>query len=331
MSQPPQNGWGQPPSEDPYGQSSANGGYDAAGQSQPEYGQSYGSQSPADGSYGQDGAYGPASPGGGYGQDASFAPSFGDTGGQAFAPQGAAPKKSNKLPIILCAGCALLVVLLVVVGGGIFLFTRGDGEPTGGGDPTATETTDEPTAEPTDEPTEDPTDEPTEDPTDEPTEDPTEKTTAAPAAGDGDGSKDKPYATGQMFTLEDGEGGTLDVTVGAVNWDGTAAVMEANQFNEEPGADETYIVVPVTMTYHGDGTAEPFLAVTIDYVSGGNTYSDEGTVTEKSAYDVGTLHDGGTAEFEIGIIVPKDKVKDGLLTADVLFNFDAQPVWVAAG
>lgn len=315
MSQPPQNGWGQPPSEDPYGQSSANGGYDAAGQSQPGYdqsfgnqsspngyGQSFGNQGAPEGGYGQAGGYdqaggyGQASPGGQDGQGGSFAPSFGDTGNQAFGPQGAAPKKSNKLPIILCAGCALLALLLIVVGGGIFLFARGGGETTGGGG-----------GEPTT----------------------TEEPAAAPA---GDGSEENPYATGQMFTMDDGEGGTLDLTVGAVNWDGTEAVMDANEFNTEPGDDQTYILIPVTMTYHGDGTVEPFLAVIIDYVSdAGTTYSDEGTITPKSAFSMESLSDGDTAEYEVGIIVPKDEIESGVLTADVLFNFDSEPVWVTAG
>ena len=75
MSQPPQSGWGQSPSGDPYGQSSPNGGYGPQG---------YG-QDPQQG-YGQQPGYGQASPNAGYGQDPSFAPGFGDTGGQGTAP-----------------------------------------------------------------------------------------------------------------------------------------------------------------------------------------------------------------------------------------------------
>lgn len=324
MSQPPQNGWGSPQSGDPYGQNSPNGGY---GQGQPsqDYGQGH-DQGYGQPDYGQDQGYGQPSPNGGYGQDAAFAPSFGEAGGQGYAPQGAVPKKSNKVPILICAGCAVLALLLIIVGGGIFLFTRDSDEPRSGGETTATETedsTDEPTAEPTDEPTAEPTEEQTEEPTEEPTEAP---------AGEGEGTKDDPYAVGEMFTLDDGEGGTLDVTIGAINWDATDAMMEANQFNTEPGEGETFIIIPVEMTYHGDDTAEPFLSLMVDYVTnGGNTFSDEGSVTPNSAFDVGTLHDGGSGAWDIGIIIPEDQVKDGALQVDVLFNFTGEPVWVVAG
>ncbi|WP_422115914.1 hypothetical protein [Brachybacterium sp. UNK5269] len=296
MSQPPQNGWGQPSPADPYGQSLPEGGY------------------------GQQGNGGQASPNGGYGQDSSFAPSFGNGGAQAYAPQGAAPKKSSKLPLIICAGCALLALLLIIVGAGIFLFAQGGGEPTGG-ETTQVETTTEEAS------TEEVTSE--EATTEEVTSE--EASTEETPAGDGQGTKDNPYPSGQMFTLEDGEGGTYDVTIGAVDWAATDKVMEANEFNTEPAEGETYILIPVDLTYHGSGEAEPFFAVTVEYVTnGGNTFSDQGTVTPNSAFDVGTLHDGGSGSWEIGILVPEDQVQDGVLKVDVLFNFDSEPVWVAA-
>lgn len=323
MSQPPQNGWGQPQSGDPHGQPSPDGGYGQQGYGQDQQGYGQGQQG-----YGQaspNGGYGQASPNGGYGQDSGFAPSFGNDGAQAFAPQGATPKKSNKLPLIICAGCAVLALLLVIVAGGIFLFSRAGGEPTGGETTQVETTAEEPTEEATTE--EATTEEVT---TEEATTE--EATTEAAPAGDGQGAKDSPYATGQMFTLEDGEGGTFDVTIGAVDWDATDKVMEANQFNTEPAEGETYILIPVDLTYHGDGTAEPFLTVSVAYVSnGGNTFSDAGTVTPNSSFNVGTLHDGGSGSWEIGVIVPEDQVNDGVLQVSVPFNFGGESVWVAAG
>ena len=43
-----------------------------------------------------------------------------------------------------------------------------------------------------------------------------------------------------------------------------------------------------------------------------------------------TLHDGGTAEWELGIIVPKDQVKTGLFTVSALLDFTGDAVWVKA-
>jgi hypothetical protein len=345
MSQPPQSPWGQPPSDDQNGQPSANSGYgqDPQGYGQQGYGQDafgqqggYGQQNDfgQQNDYGQGspgGAYGQPSPNAGYGQDPqgqgqspSFAPAFGADGQQNFAQQGEPPKKSAKVPLLVCAGCAVLALLVIIVGTGIFLFTRDGGEPSG--DPTtAVEETE--TEGPTDEgPTADgpATDETT-------TEEVTEEETTEAGGGDGKGTKDAPYALGDTFTLDDGTEGSLDVSLGEVNWAATDAVMEANQFNEEPGEGETYILVPVTMTYHGDETAEPGFSVSVDYVSeSGNTFSDEGTITPNSWIDVGTLHDGGTAEWEVGIIIPEDQAKTGSFEVSALFDFSGEAVWVMA-
>lgn len=316
MSQPPQDGWGQPPSGDPYGQPSPNGGFGQQGYGQQGYGQD------------QQG-YGQPSPNSGFGQGPASAPNFGDNAGQGFGAQGATPKKSNKVPIIICAGCAVLALLLILVGGGIFLFTRGDGGPTSGGETSTQEPSEKPSASPSEQPSDEPSESPSESPSETPSEQPSVEPSEAPAGG-GEGTKDSPYTTGQKFTLEDSEGGTLDVTIGELNWDATDAVMETNEFNTKPEEGQTYILVPVELTYHGAGTAEPIMALTIDYVSdSGNTFSDEGTVSPHSAFDVGTLHDGGTGNWDIGIIIPNDQVKKGALTVEVLFDFDSEPVWVA--
>lgn len=160
MSQPPQDQWGQqsgePYGQDPnqnpdqnqnpdpnrgqdpnagWGQPSPNAGY---GQDQPGYGQpspnaGYGQDQPG---YGQDqyGNYGQASPNAGYGQPSAndYGAGFGPDGQPAGDIQQGGKKPGSKLPLLICAGCAVLALLLGLVGGGIFLFTRDGGEPTGG-------------------------------------------------------------------------------------------------------------------------------------------------------------------------------------------------------
>ena len=320
MSQPPQSGWGQSPSGDPYGQSSPNGGYGPQG---------YG-QDPQQG-YGQQPGYGQASPNAGYGQDPSFAPGFGDTGGQGTAPQGGVPKKSNTLPIILCAGCAVMVLVLLAVGGGLYFLVRDGDEPTGGGGTTATaEQTDEPTDDPADEPSDGAAEEPTDEPSDDGAEEPSDDAAEEPAA-DGGGTKDSPYALGETFTIEDADGGTLDVTLGEVDWDATDAVMEANEFNTEPEDGETYILVPIEVTYHGDDSFEPGFSLSVEYVSDkGNSYSAAGAITPDSWIDVGTVYDGGTAAWSDGILIPQDQVDSGSFTVQALLDFTGDKVWVSA-
>ena len=330
MSQPPQSPWWQPPSADQYGQQ----GYgQQGGVGHPSPGAPYGQPTPSS-AYGQSSGnpgHGQSSANSGYGQDPqgfgqqpSFAPAYGTDGQQTFAQQSEPPKKSAKAPLLVCAGCAVLALLVIIAGTGIFLLTRDSGEPTDDRTTTAVET---PAEESTGEET--PSEETTSAET--PSEEATSEDESTEAAGGGEGTKDAPYAIGETFTIDDGTAGTLDVTIGEVNWDATDSVMKANEFNEEPGEDETYILVPVTMTYHGDETAEPGFAITVDYVAEtGNSFRDEGAVTSKSWIDVNTLHDGGTAEWELGIIVPKDQVKTGLFTVSALLDFTGDAVWVKA-
>ncbi|MGO1390798.1 MAG: hypothetical protein ACTHUZ_11805, partial [Brachybacterium alimentarium] len=153
---------------------------------------------------------------------------------------------------------------------------------------------------------------------------------SADAAADGKGAKDSPYATGETFTIDDGDGGTLDVTLGEVDWDATSTVMDTNQFNTEPADDETYVLVPLEVTYHGDSEAEAYMSVTVEYLSNsGESFTDQGTVTPHNSIDVDTLTDGDTGKWDMGLIVPKDQIDDGMFSVQALLDFEAEPVWVA--
>lgn len=236
-----------------------------------------------------------------YGQGPSSAPSFGGEGGQGFAPQGGAPKKSKTLPIILCAGCAVLVLLLVLVGGGIFLLTRDGGGSTGGGATTTHAGSDEGGAD------------------------------EGGSSGEGDGSEDSPYALGEQFTLGEGSEETLDVSIGEVDWDATEAVMGESDSNTEPGDGETYILVPVTATYHGSDEAMPGFVLSVDYVtSSGDSYTDENSIVPDDWVSLPPMQDGDSAEWNIGMIVPEDQIQDGSFAVTPLMDFTADPIWVSA-
>ena len=334
MSQPPQGGWG--PQDNSAGQDGYGQGY---GQASPNsYGQGY------DQSYGQPSAdaYGQGSANSYGGYDASFGQ--GDMSGEQ-------PKKggAGKIALFVCIGCAVLALIAGLIGGGIFLFTRGgddggqtqgqeqgkdDGGDTGGdegGDTGGDEGGDGGSDQGGDTGGDKGGD--------------TGATggdkggdTGGDKGGDkggdtgatGGGTRDNPLALGETFTLNDGEGGTIDVQLGEVNWDATQAMMEANQFNDQPGEGERYILVPVTVTYHGDGSLSPAFGVHVEYVSsGGNSFSPGG-VTPNSALEVGELYDGGNATYDLAYIVPDDAVQDGLFKAEVLLSFEDDPVWIAA-
>ena len=316
MSQPPQNGWGQPSGNDPYGQQ---GAYD------PQSG--YGQQSGSDqqNSFGQQGGYGQQPGGsaadGSFGQSPSFAPSFGD-GQTAAAP---APQKSGgggRIAIFVCAGCAVLALLLVVVGGGIFWFSgRGDdeaAETTSAEETSAEETTQEETAEdPVTE--EEPT---TEEATSE--EATTEEATSAASSGG-------QYAIGETFTIGS-DGTTVDVTVGEVNWDATEAVLAVPYMeNPEPAAGNRYITVPLTLTYHGAEETIGGLLVLPTYVTGGGAEIQTATAIapDYEGY-IATVNDGDTVSFEVVFEIPDADANSGQFTFVTFADFLAEPATVSA-
>lgn len=349
MSQPPQNPWGQPPSDDGLGgqdpagqqgswqqdpaagqgdfaqqpgQYGAPGQYDAAGQ----YGQAGGYGQPSANGYGQPSANGAGQPSFGQGTPA---PGFGDPQNPSFtpafggAPQGGEPpKKGNggKIALFVCIGCAVLAVLLVLVGGGIFLFSNSGGDdPT---DPPSTSTSEPETTDPTTEPE-------TTDPTRE------ETTTEAPttqAAGDGKGSPDQPYAIGDTFTLDDGAGGTVDISFGEVNWDNTQAVLDSYSGNEKPAEGSVYVTVPVTVTYHGDSSIIGGLAMYPTFVdSDGNELASSSALGPNSDGYIQELKDGDSGTFDQVFEVPKDKTGSGMVAVMSFADFSADPVYVKLG
>ncbi|GAA1730837.1 hypothetical protein [Brachybacterium phenoliresistens] len=193
-------------------------------------------------------------------------------------PTGAAP---NRTWIWIVSGCCvlLLIAALVLGIGGILLYRASQ---SGGGEPTMTTGTggSEPRS-------------PEESPAEESSAaDPSaEETSAAPPVG---GAVELPT-----------EQGTLTMTFGAVDWDATSEVAEANSHNEPAAEGHVFITVPVTVSYAGSGAVDPFFAASIVFVGAdGLEYALADPVVEKDFVLLGEVPDGGTAEGTLVFEVP---------------------------
>lgn len=310
---------GQPPAA-PYEQygSPASSGQGASD----VYGQGYGQPSPN--GYGPSASgYGQSSPNG-YGQAPagdgfSGAPQYAGPGGsQPIQP---VPTKKTRWPLWTCLGCGVLVLLLLILIGGCALLNRAsDDESTTPPDPVTTSAvTDEPSS---DAPT---TDAPT---SDAPTSD---APTSAAAQGDA-GTADNPFPVGGgPATLTTSTDGTLDVTLGEVNWDAWSDLQKANQFNEAPGDGEVYVTVPVTVVYHGSGEVSPWIETTISLSApNGQVYSTSSVVTGQDSFSVNDLTDGGTATFTEAFLIPADQAKQGTFIVEPLLSFSGEKFYFAA-
>lgn len=199
-------------------------------------------------------------------------------------PTGTGP---NRTWIWIVSGCCvLLLIAAVVLGiGGIFFFrasqSGGGGDPTmttgtGGGEPTSEEetTAEEPTTEGSSAAA------------------PTAEETSAAAPADG---------AVELAT----EQGTITLAFGAVDWDATSEVAEANSNNEPAPEGQVYITVPVTVSYAGSGSVDPYLVTDIVFIGAdGVEYDQADPVVEKDFVLLGEVPDGGTAEGNLVFQVP---------------------------
>lgn len=336
MSQPPQfpsDGsspqWGSAPEPDGYGQQSASsyGQSNADGQSN-AYGQSnpYGDSN----SYGQSGSYGQSTPYGQgspspYGQASTsgYGPSTGSPYGQQSAnsfgqapgysspggsyPAQQPPEKKSRWWLWTCLGCAILAVLALVGLGGCVVL---------GG---ALSSNDHDTSSPT-------TSSPTGGPTTSDAAPSTDSTQPQPAAQGGAGSKDNPFPiNGGPATLDTSDGGTIDLSLGTPNWDAWDEIRKANSFNDAPPDGQVYVLVPVTVTYHGSGSATPWVETRIRFsADNGQIYDTAPVVTPHDSIQVPDLTDGGSTQFDVAIAVPADQVQKGKFIVEPLLNMNDQ-------
>src|SRR5690625_7573661 len=108
--------------------------------------------------------------------------------------------------------------------------------------------------------------------------------------------------------------------------------MDANQFNDEPGDGETYILVPVTVTYSGSESVSPSFLLSVSYVAGtGNSYREASAVAPNDSIYANEIYVGGTEEFDLPFLIPEEAVEESSLTFSVLLYLRAVDVLYYAG
>jgi hypothetical protein len=284
-------GYSSPPPGD-FSQPSANG---------------YGSSLP-----GSQSAGGPPAPGGG------AAPYGG------MPQQGSGGGSKKKWWLIGCGGCFVLAVLVVLgIIGIVALTSSGDDS-----QPSASSTAQEQTS---DAPSDDPT---TEDPAAEESsadESSSEDETTKDDSADGEGTRKDPLPAGSTTTVASLDDGEIDVELGKGDFDADEAIKKANEYNEDAPDGQKYILVPVTMTYHGDGSAAAGVDVEVSYVSkDGKGYDITFAETEHDWIDANEVYDGASVTYDLPFLVPDDDKGDGTFKISGLADWESDPVYVSA-
>ncbi|SJM47943.1 hypothetical protein CZ771_02200 [Actinomycetales bacterium JB111] len=129
-----------------------------------------------------------------------------------------------------------------------------------------------------------------------------------------------------VFTTAEGE---IDVWAGPAIWDASGLIAAENQFNDPPADGMTQVLVPVTVSYTGQGSVEPYYDIEVVYLAdNGRSFESGYAVIPDALRDVNELYDGGTATGNLMFEVPTDQVPGGLWGISYGWNNDA--LWFEA-
>lgn len=152
----------------------------------------------------------------------------------------------------------------------------------------------------------------------EPTAEPEPEPEPEPTADEG--SRENPFEIGDDVGNDDW-GIVLDQPYEA--WD---EVQAENQFNDPPADGMEFWMLPVSVTYTGDETGDPFWDLDFGFVSeDGRTHDDDCGVLPDELMDVGEMYPDAEASANICLEVPEGA--PGLWTVAATFT---DPVFFSA-
>lgn len=236
--------------------------------------------------------------------------------GSGETPYHPQPRKP-RWPLWVAIGCGLLTLLLLLTAGGVALWlsTRPDD--------IRVYTTDTEAPADTGTPADD---DPSDDPTDEPDGEPADDDLITPGADGPGSSRGEPAPVGSTVVMPTDAEGSFEITFGTPDQDAEQAVLDASPSNEPAPEGQSYVMVPVTVTYHGEEPAEYWSIVGVDYVDSTGTVHRvaRGVTPPRTSHAMGTFHDGNSAEHDLVFLVPNDALGDGVADVHLVFT-DADP------
>lgn len=138
-----------------------------------------------------------------------------------------------------------------------------------------------------------------------------EEETEEASMSSGAGTRTDPIAVGDTGTFTEGAE-TFTVSVGEVNFDATDITLAENQFNEVPADGMTYAIVPVTVTYSGPDSMNPYFQTFVTFVSAdGRSFDEYSAVVPDDMMHVGDIYDGASATGNFAFLVDSDATEGG--------------------
>lgn len=169
--------------------------------------------------------------------------------------------------------------------------------------------------------------------------DPTQSATTDPG-GTGESLESAPAGKGAAVPLgtsfpvvsPDEYVGEVQVAVTEMDWDATAEVAEANEYNDPPGSGEKYMTTTLEATFHGEGTLSTTFWVSVTYVAeDGTEYGDSYAITPLDTQLPWEVADGTSFSQQTAFLIPEDAPEGGHIVLTPTSGADlATGTWVTA-
>jgi hypothetical protein len=147
-------------------------------------------------------------------------------------------------------------------------------------------------------------------------------------AGDGRGSRSKPYPVRTLVSLPESKGWKVRVNKSIPN--ATKLVLAENQFNAPPKRGRQFFMINITMVYAGKGSSTPFAGATFKAVGRSSVaydFSDSCGVTPDDFDSFKKVFSGGRLTGNICFSVRSTDVASLLLLYEPFFSLGSSEVF----
>lgn len=154
-------------------------------------------------------------------------------------------------------------------------------------------------------------------------EDSTEAADSSAAAEAAANAETDAAAAAVLALGQSGELSEYTVTVDSVTSNANDIVANENPFNEPPTGQ--YVLVGLTVTYHGSDEGDPWLDLSTNFIGTDARKYDTSScmaVVPNEASDVPTLLAGGTASYQVCMDMPPTAIDGGQVEVSESFSFD---------
>lgn len=133
-------------------------------------------------------------------------------------------------------------------------------------------------------------------------------------ASESQGTRENPFLIGTTIQTERRGAPEWEITVGPVTLLADDLIAAENQFNDPAPEGFQYALVSLDVTYIGEETGKPWVAIDVEFVSSAGTThrtTDQSAVAPDPLRDINELFPGASGSGNIDVLVPSENVEEG--------------------